>query len=112
MVNNEVKFTEEGYVRVRLFSPDTAHWAMEVKDSGLGITPEAQKFIFEPFRQANMEVTRQYGGIGLGLSIVKRLVSLMQGEIGLTSQTGQGSTFTITLPMQSVERPLPLKERI
>ncbi len=111
-MNNAVKFTEQGYVKVRLFCPDAAHWAMEVKDSGLGITPEAQKFIFEPFRQANMEVTRQYGGIGLGLSIVKRLVSLMQGEINLTSQMGQGSAFTISLPLQVARSRSVQKERV
>lgn len=72
---------------------------MEVADTGIGIPQESQRFIFEPFRQGDMEVTRRPSGIGLGLSIVKRMVSMMQGDICVNSQVGQGSTFTVILPL-------------
>jgi PAS domain S-box-containing protein len=100
LVNNAVKFTEQGSIQVRLYLVDAEHWAIEVADTGVGIPPEAQRFIFEPFRQVDMDVTRRPGGIGLGLTIVKRLVNMMQGEICLNSQVGVGSTFTVILPLK------------
>ncbi len=100
LTNNAVKFTEQGSIQVRLYLVDQEHWAMEVSDTGTGIPPEAQRYIFEPFRQVDMEVTRRPGGIGLGLTIVKRLVTMMQGEICLNSQVGVGSTFTVLLPLK------------
>lgn len=103
LVNNAVKFTDHGSIQVRFFLSDKDHWAMEVKDSGIGISKDAQKIVFDPFRQANMDATRQFGGIGLGLSIVKRLVNLMEGEICLNSQEGHGSTFTVILPLKPSE---------
>jgi PAS domain S-box-containing protein len=102
LVSNAVKFTEQGSIQVRLLLVDPEHWAMEVSDTGVGIPADAQKFVFEPFRQVEKEVTRRPGGIGLGLSIVKRLVDLMHGEIYLFSQVGVGSTFTVILPMQAI----------
>lgn len=111
LVNNAVKFTEQGEISIRLFRFDAKRWAIEVTDSGLGIPLEAQAYIFEPFRQVNMLVTRQYGGIGLGLSIVKRLVLLMQGEIYLHSVVNKGSTFTVILPFEAVQGS-PLQKEI
>lgn len=99
LVNNAVKFTELGSISVRLYRYDQENWAMEVADTGIGIPQESQRFIFEPFRQGDMEVTRRPSGIGLGLSIVKRMVSMMQGDICVNSQVGQGSTFTVILPL-------------
>lgn len=112
LVNNAVKFTETGHVMVHLFLSDSDHWAIEVKDTGLGISPEAQKYIFEPFRQGNMDVTRQYGGIGLGLSIVKRLINMMEGEIHLSSQVGHGSTFTVVLPLKAAPEKTMFGEKV
>jgi signal transduction histidine kinase len=104
LVNNAVKFTEQGSIQVRLFLTDPEHWAFEVVDTGLGIPDEAQQYIFDPFRQVDMEVTRRPGGIGLGLSIVKRLIDLMQGEICLTSQVGLGTTFRVVLPLKVLQK--------
>lgn len=104
LVNNAVKFTEHGTIQVRLFLEDAEHWAIEVADTGMGIPEDAQKFIFDPFRQVDMDVTRRPGGIGLGLSIVKRLVDLMQGEICLSSQVGDGTTFKVVLPLKVMQK--------
>ncbi|MFQ5616478.1 MAG: ATP-binding protein, partial [Anaerolineales bacterium] len=72
---------------------------LDVSDTGAGIPEEAQAAIFEPFSQVDSSVTRAYGGSGLGLSIVRELTKLMGGETTLTSQIGQGTTFTVTLPV-------------
>lgn len=106
LANNAIKFTDRGIIGVRLYRPDAAHWAMDVVDTGKGIEPEAQKFIFDPFRQVDGTATRSHKGVGLGLSIVRDLVSLMKGEIKVTSTLGKGSTFTIVLPLE----PAPVKE--
>ena len=103
LINNSVKFTSEGEIQMHLFRNDQTHWGMEVRDTGVGI-PEAEiPHIFETFRQVDSTPSRQYGGIGLGLAIVKQLVDLMQGEIIVKSQQGQGSSFTIILPLNTVE---------
>ncbi|HMR63005.1 MAG TPA: histidine kinase N-terminal 7TM domain-containing protein [Anaerolineae bacterium] len=98
LVGNAIKFTEFGRVIVRLFCPDSNHWAMQVSDTGPGIPAEAQQYIFEPFTQADGSTTRTYGGAGLGLSIVKQLTILMGGKVRLESEPGHGSTFTVVLP--------------
>lgn len=100
LVSNAVKFTEQGSVQIRLFRPDDLHWAMEVSDTGPGIPAKAQSYIFEPFGQVDGSITRQHTGTGLGLSIVRQLVELMNGQIKLESKVGQGSRFTIILPLQ------------
>jgi PAS domain S-box-containing protein len=100
LIGNSIKFTESGSVQARLYRVDADWWAMEVSDTGSGIPPEAQRFIFEPFRQVDGSITREYRGTGLGLSIVKSLVELMGGTVNLDSDTGRGSTFTLTLPLQ------------
>lgn len=102
LVNNALKFTDEGRVSVRIFLADAHTWAIAVSDTGPGILPRDQAHIFEPFWQIENIATREHGGIGLGLSIVKRLVMLMGGDIKLESAVGKGSTFTVTLPLQPV----------
>jgi PAS domain S-box-containing protein len=99
LIGNALKFTKEGGVHVRayLFSED--HWAVDVSDTGIGIPEEAQEYIFEPFRQADESATREHGGAGLGLSIVKQLVEMMGGTVKLESALEKGSTFTIVLPL-------------
>lgn len=99
LVSNAIKFTPQGTVQVHLFRPDADHWAIQVSDTGVGIPPEAQTYIFEPFRQVDGSMTRRQAGSGLGLSIVKQLTELMNGQITLESKIGQGSTFTISLPL-------------
>ncbi|MFL7792795.1 MAG: sensor histidine kinase [Anaerolineae bacterium] len=101
--NNAVKFTQEGSVNVRVYMHDADHWAMAVADTGIGIPEDAQQYIFEPFRQVDDSATREYGGAGLGLSIVKQLVTLMGGWIELESKEGEGSTFTVILPLKPPE---------
>jgi len=99
LVSNAVKFTQAGSISINLFSPDEGHWAMRVSDTGIGIPAEHREGIFEPFRQVDESIAREYGGVGLGLSIVKRLTSSMKGKIRVESEPGQGSTFTVTLPL-------------
>jgi len=99
LVGNAIKFTEEGKVHVRTYRADDTHWALEVSDTGRGISKEAQTYIFEPFRQADEPLVREYSGAGLGLSIVKQLTDMMGGRIELESELGRGSTFTIVLPI-------------
>ncbi|MCX7681237.1 MAG: ATP-binding protein [Anaerolineae bacterium] len=103
LVGNAIKFTDRGWVRVRIYRPDKSHWAMEVADTGCGIPREAQPHIFEPFHQADDSMTRRHHGSGLGLSIVKQLTHLMGGEVTFSSAVGQGSRFTVTLPLVPVQ---------
>jgi PAS domain S-box-containing protein len=106
LVSNSVKFTEQGSITVNLYRVNESQWAMSVVDTGAGISLEAQKIIFEPFRKVDVDVTSPPGGIGLGLSIVKCLVDLMQGEVCVSSQPEQGSIFTAILPLNITERRL------
>ena len=99
LVNNGIKFTEQGTVHVRLFSPYRDRWGIEVSDTGAGIPESELPYIFDTFRQVEGTATRVHGGFGLGLSIVKQLVNLMNGDIKVKSGVGAGSTFTITLPL-------------
>jgi signal transduction histidine kinase len=97
LVNNAVKYTDQGEVRVRLYKNSGSNWYIEVADTGRGIPQEVFPVIFEPFRQGK-NVSREHKGIGLGLSIVKRLVDIMGGEIDLQSTLGKGTVFTVTVP--------------
>jgi len=98
LVENAIKFTVKGSVGVRFYL-NSSHWVMEVSDTGPGIPAEAQPHIFDPFEQVDGSLTREQAGVGLGLSIVQQLTSLMRGEIHLTSEVGKGSTFSILLPI-------------
>jgi len=99
LVNNAVKFTEQGSIRVRLFRTDINKWSMVVSDTGNGIPPSEIPHIFDTFRQVDGAATRRHGGFGLGLSIVKQLVNMMNGQIEVQSIVGEGTTFVITLPL-------------
>ncbi|MGD2143731.1 MAG: ATP-binding protein [Anaerolineae bacterium] len=106
LVNNAIKFTHEGGVHVRIRGPDgdyASHWAMEISDTGPGIPEKDQELVFSPFRRVDDSVTREHTGVGLGLSIVKQLVELMDGEIMLESALGHGSTFTVVFPLNEAD---------
>jgi len=108
LLGNAVKFTPAGEIAVvaSCLASDAspvATWVIEVRDTGVGITPEQQKIIFDPFTQADPSTTRKFGGTGLGLAISRRLVELMGGTIGVSSEPGQGSVFTLRLPMRIPE---------
>ena len=98
LVRNAIKFTETGSVSVDLYKVDEELWAVRVTDTGIGIPREYQVAIFEPFRQVDESTARKYGGVGLGLSIVKRLTAALGGVVRVESEPGQGSAFTVTLP--------------
>ena len=105
LVNNAIKFTDQGSVHVKLFYPSRHKWGIEVSDTGQGIPESEVAYIFETFRQVEGTATRVHGGFGLGLSIVKQLVNLMNGEIKVNSIVGEGTAFVITLPLVAVEVP-------
>ena len=102
LIGNALKFTEKGSVTVHVSSQsETAEQVrlkFSIRDTGIGIAPEAQAKIFESFTQADQSTTRRFGGTGLGTTIAKQLVELMAGRIGLESAVGLGSTFWFELP--------------
>jgi signal transduction histidine kinase len=99
LVSNAIKFTAEGMVNICVFRPDASHWALQVSDTGCGIPDRVHSRIFDLFWQLDGSPTREHDGIGLGLALVKELVGLMAGRIELESKVGQGSTFTVILPL-------------
>jgi signal transduction histidine kinase len=100
LLTNAIKFTRKrGTVAMRLLRVDEARWAIEVEDTGIGIAPEDQRNIFEPWRQVAIDVTSSRKGSGLGLSFVRDLTAFMGGEVRLDSEVGRGSRFTVILPL-------------
>ncbi len=108
MLSNAIKFTPaNGKIKVSVTIIDS-NLIISVQDSGIGISKENQKKVFSAFEQADGSTTRKYGGTGLGLSISSNLAKLMNGELNLKSDYGQGSTFTLEIPIDIVDKP-PLK---
>jgi two-component system sensor histidine kinase RpfC len=105
LTNNAVKFTETGRIEIRLTRIDAddesmARVQLEVTDTGIGMTAEEQERIFEIFTQADGSITRQYGGTGLGITIAKQLVELLDGTLEVDSEPGVGTTFRVELPFE------------
>jgi PAS domain S-box-containing protein len=101
LLANAVKFTPEGSVKLKLCKHDKDHWSMIVSDTGIGIPPHKQETIFHEFQQVDNSSTREYGGTGLGLAIVRKIVLMMGGIVRVNSNLGEGSVFTVILPMQA-----------
>lgn len=99
LLSNSIRYTPAGFIRLECSTLPDQRWAISIADSGLGIDPEDQKHIFEPYFRATSDLVQTTEGTGLGLAIVSRLVKLLQGEITLESQVNQGSTFTVILPI-------------
>ncbi|MES2206015.1 MAG: ATP-binding protein [Pseudomonadota bacterium] len=109
LCSNAIKFTEKGGVDLTIrckpgADAQTDLICISVKDSGIGIAPEHIKTIFEKFVQADTSINRKYGGTGLGLTITKKLTSVMGGELIVHSELGKGSTFTVTLPFTIIQK--------
>jgi two-component system sensor histidine kinase/response regulator len=107
LLGNAVKFTDKGHVCMRVKtlaqSDDTARIEFSIEDTGIGIDEESISQIFQPFGQAEMSIARRFGGTGLGLAISRNLVDLMNGDILVESQVGEGSIFRVILPFDLPE---------
>ena len=98
LLSNAIKFTERGGVTVDVGVVDTSHWQFQVRDTGIGMPPNAASYIFEPFQQVDNTDQRKYKGTGLGLAITNRLVNSLNGTIAVDTKLGQGTTFSVKLP--------------
>ncbi len=101
LISNAIKFTKEGYIKIG-YSVEKDKMKFFVEDTGIGINSDIQAKIFERFRQAELDVTRQYGGTGLGLSISEKLSELLGGKIWVESETGKGSIFYFKVPFDNI----------
>jgi two-component system CheB/CheR fusion protein len=106
IVSNAVKFTDRGEVAVMAFVAATGHLRFEVRDTGIGMTPEQIDRVFEEFAQADGSTTRRFGGAGLGLAIARRLVTMFGGEIAIDSTPGAGTTVRVSIPFLRADRPV------
>jgi signal transduction histidine kinase/CheY-like chemotaxis protein len=114
LIGNAIKFTEHGEITVRMSVDSAAPGGgmmlqVQIRDTGIGLTPGARARLFQPFIQADGSTTRRFGGTGLGLSICRRLVERMGGEIGVESEPGKGSTFRFTMSVAPSTAPAPVE---
>ncbi len=116
LTNNAVKFTENGEIVINTHlvdrSEDRVILSFSVKDTGIGMTAEQAAKLFQPFTQADTSTTRKFGGTGLGLTISKRLVEMMDGEIGVESEPGKGSVFHFTAAFGLASRQLAKRSQL
>jgi signal transduction histidine kinase/DNA-binding response OmpR family regulator len=111
LLGNAVKFTPKGFVKLSVEAEESEEeldCVFEISDSGIGIHPEDLQRIFSQFEQANAGITRQYGGTGLGLTIVKALIDAQGGHMQAHSQQGEGSVFSISMRFKISDQPMPL----
>ncbi|HIJ23604.1 MAG: response regulator [Gammaproteobacteria bacterium] len=111
LINNAIKFTEQGVITVAVtlqneVQSTVANLKFTVEDQGVGMTDSQQQRLFQPFTQADSSTSRKYGGTGLGLAISRQLVELMGGEITVDSQLGRGSCFSFSLPLKVTQQSL------
>jgi len=106
LLGNAVKFTDEGSVSLQI-STVKDMLKFDIKDTGIGIPDDEQKYIFKEFRQVDGSTTKKYGGTGLGLAVCKKIADLLNGEISVTSKASEGSTFSFTVPLKFVDSVLP-----
>ncbi|NNF97901.1 MAG: GAF domain-containing protein [Desulfobacteraceae bacterium] len=113
LINNAIKFTEDGVVDISCSLIERVDSSVKlefkVSDTGIGITQEQQTMLFDPFAQADGSTTRKYGGTGLGLTISKRLVEMMDGVIRLDSKPGEGSSFSFYARFEEISAPVNLR---
>ncbi len=109
LLSNAIKFTQAGYIRIEIscrnLSKDHTGMKFRIKDTGIGIAEDKLALIFESFSQGGEDITRKFGGTGLGLTITKQLVELQGGNIGVDSQSGSGTTVTFEIPYEKVDQP-------
>ena len=104
LLGNAIKFTESGYVELKISAAENKKLIFIVTDTGIGITENDQKVIFDEFRQVDGTITKKYGGTGLGLTICKKIADLLQGSISVSSKSGIGSSFTFVIPLNFIEK--------
>ena len=108
LLSNAIRFTPDGGVRVRLNASSGAALVCQITDTGIGMGPDELARLFRPFEQADRSTSRRFGGTGLGTSIVKKLVDMMEGSISVSSRPGEGTEIRVTLPLpEVVEAPSP-----
>jgi hypothetical protein len=110
LLGNAAKFTEQGEIHLRVHrdTQEAREWVVfEVADTGIGMSPEQQARLFQPFSQADESTTRRFGGTGLGLALTRHIVGLLGGEVCLRSALGQGTTFTLRMPVAQGESRAP-----
>ncbi len=115
LIGNSIKFTEEGKIELDVFIKEKknnkAQLLMNVKDTGIGIKSEKKDLIFESFTQVDASITRRFGGTGLGLSLCKQMINLLNGEIWLESEEAKGSTFSFSIPVEVIASKEKAKEK-
>lgn len=110
LLKNAIKFTEKGYVEYG-FKPEQDEIIFYVKDTGIGISEDERDIVFDKFRQVDDSHTRKYGGVGLGLTLVKKLIELLDGRIWFDSEPGKGSVFYFSLPYGKQEEELAVEKK-
>ncbi|MCK4701518.1 MAG: response regulator [Bacteroidales bacterium] len=110
LLKNAIKFTEKGFIEYG-FKPEKEELVFYVKDTGIGISEDERDIVFEKFRQVDDTHTRKYGGVGLGLTLVKKLIELLDGRIWFDSEPGKGSVFYFSLPYGKPEEELSVEKK-